>query len=384
VGNQGEWDFAIVSPAAVGTYYYRLIITDDAGDKSGIIESYSLPVEISVSDVPVLTQKQYRWLDDADYPVASENEPYTTDIGGEQLHLRIGIETWGNGWTVVGGGIARPETVALSDIVNDNTGDVIQDAQYDDVSGTPSADVSTFDGWYTVDDAEGSNHYRMVIDTFDTSFMTGTPLSALLSLQLSVESGYDGTLPVYWSTDEGDNWYSTGITPADGDIDAIGTFDLYERGIDTFAEISDVQIGFRNEDQQDAVSFDYVWVVVNTTDDVYIGLEYDTDPSFPLPTQVTGALLWDDVDHDENSPIDPADLELSNTDVPEIYIETRPTIPFDQENLTDGGQGEWDFAIDTTGWASGTYYFRMILTDSGGSKIAIFDNYAFLPKVTVQ
>ena len=152
---------------------------------------------------------------------------------------------------------AIPSAIGASD----TTGDLLADVQSDDASGASPSSVVLGDGWYTVDKSK-----KMVIDGFDTSGMSGTVTAATLKVQYSVEAGYIGRKAVEWRFEDG-CWRNTSIRPADGEVDQIGSYDLYAKGVDTLAKISTLDIMFTNNDcgmMRDAVSFDYVLIEVTT------------------------------------------------------------------------------------------------------------------------
>ena len=141
---------------------------------------------------------------------------------------------------------------------SDTTTDALADLQVDDVSGASPSAVVAGDGWYTVDKG-----IVMFIDDFDTSGMSGTVSAVTLWVQFSVEAGYSGTNPIQWALN-GQPLATTGITPADGQVDYTASYNLYAQGVDTIAEISTLDIKFTSNDGggPSAVSFDYVWVTV--------------------------------------------------------------------------------------------------------------------------
>ena len=149
-------------------------------------------------------------------------------------------------------------TVNAINVSLDTTGDAIADIQADDTSGTSPSGASAGDGWYTVDQDD-----VMFIDGFNTTEISGTITGVVLNVQYSVEDGYGGSNPVQWALDAG-ALASTGITPIDGEVDQVASYDLYAQGVDTVDEISTLDVEFTNDDDKgaDAVSFDYVFVTV--------------------------------------------------------------------------------------------------------------------------
>jgi hypothetical protein len=149
-------------------------------------------------------------------------------------------------------------TVNAINVSFDTTGDAIADIQADDTSGVSPGGVSTGDGWYTVDKSD-----IMFIDGFNTTGISGSITGVVLNMQYSVEDGYGGSNPVQWALDAG-TLTTTGIAPANGEVDKVASYDLYAQGIDTVGEISTLDVEFTSNDNAgaDAVSFDYVFVTV--------------------------------------------------------------------------------------------------------------------------
>ena len=165
---------------------------------------------------------------------------------------------------LVAASVAAADPATVNTTVNtikappDNTGDAIEDIQADDASGESPSRV-TDDGWYAVDKG-----YIMFIDGFNTTGISGGITGVVLNVQYSVEDGYDGSNPVQWALDAG-ILTTTGIKPVNGEEDKVASYDLYTQGVDTVGEISTLDVEFTNNDggsQNDAVSFDYVFVTV--------------------------------------------------------------------------------------------------------------------------
>ena len=93
--------------------------------------------------------------------------------------------------------------------------------------------------------------------------MSGTITGVDISVQYSVEAGYGSAANNYvrWALDT-QALADTTIQPLDTQVDHLATYDLYAQGVDTFTEISTLDIEFTNNDGggPSAVSFDYVWI----------------------------------------------------------------------------------------------------------------------------
>jgi len=207
-------------------------------------------------------------------------EPYTSyEISTQTVDTAGNVnETWVNCTAETNGegdplpqGDGDPTVNATANAIgtSDTTGDTLSDLQADDVSGDSPTKVVTDDGWYTIDQGD-----VMFIDGFDTTGISGVITDVVLTVQYSVESGYGGSNPVKWALD-GQTLASTGITPTDGEVDKVATYDLYAQGVDTIDEISTLDIEFTNNDPPgpDAVSFDYVFITVT----------YDNPPMVATP-----------------------------------------------------------------------------------------------------
>ena len=164
--------------------------------------------------------------------------------------------------------IVRAETVNIlpnSKHANDNSPSALSEITADDATCDPdtkSADTAG-DGCYFVDKND-----VMQIDTFDVSSIPDSAniTGVVLHLEYGAENGYNGTNYVRY--DNGSGLTNTTIQPTDitgwsGDL----TYDLYAQGVDTKAELQNVDIEFTNNDgaAPDAIHFDYVWIEVTYT-----------------------------------------------------------------------------------------------------------------------
>ncbi|MCK4949558.1 MAG: hypothetical protein KAS60_05690 [Thermoplasmata archaeon] len=111
--------------------------------------------------------------------------------------------------------------------------------------------------WYVVKPQE-----TMFIDGFDLN-MPYVMTSAMLWVTYFTDPEYDGTRPVRWGQwpDLGD----TTIVPVNAGLEITASFDLYSAGMDTFNELSDLDITFTNNDALPAanVYFDRIWIEVD-------------------------------------------------------------------------------------------------------------------------
>ena len=201
------------------------------------------------------TYSWYATAYDGEFTTQSATWSFTTlDSTAPASPTGLTVEHYG---TAGGGGDVFPDLAGATD----TTGDSLADIQANDAAGASPSAVVAADGWYTVD--KGT---VLFMDGFDTSGMSGTVTDAIFEVQYSVEAGYDGPNPVQWALDGG-VLASTGITPTDGQVDFVDTYDLFAQGIDTLAEIATLDIEFFNDDGAgpDAVSFDYIKIIVSVS-----------------------------------------------------------------------------------------------------------------------
>ena len=69
---------------------------------------------------------------------------------------------------------------------------------------------------------------------------------------------------------------------------------------------------------------------------------------------------------------------LTGTSVAGTHVESRPSLAKNEVDLASGQQGEWDFALKfpSTG---GTHFYRFILTDRNGARLAPLEGMAAIP-----
>ncbi len=175
----------------------------------------------------------------------------TIDLTPPGAVTGLTVEHYGTGGA---GGDAFPNLAGALD----TTIDSLVDIQADDAAGASPSAVVAADGWYTVDKG-----IVLFMDGFDITGLSGTVTEATLEVQYSVEGGYTGSNAIQWALDGG-GLASTGITPANGQLDQIGTYDLFAQGVDTLAEISTLDVEFTSNDGAGptAVSFDYIKIMV--------------------------------------------------------------------------------------------------------------------------
>lgn len=148
-------------------------------------------------------------------------------------------------------------TLGVSKTTYDTTNDSIGDAQAKDKTGNSPASKAYNDGFYTV-----VKNGKMELTGFGKGF-SGTINSVTLKVRYSVQSGYNGTNDIYWSTD-GVNYAATTIRPANGQTNYEATYNLKTAGVDTINELLNLRIWFWNQSGTSrSVSFDYVQVTVN-------------------------------------------------------------------------------------------------------------------------
>ncbi len=142
----------------------------------------------------------------------------------------------------------------------DTTTELINEINADDTAGASPGAVAAGDGWYTVD-----KNRILFMDAFNTGGMSGTVTGVMLEVQYSVEGGYTGSNAITWALNGGAQ-ATTGITPTNGQVDLTAQYNLFAQGVTTLAQISTLDVRFQNNDGGggDAVSFDYIKVIVTT------------------------------------------------------------------------------------------------------------------------
>lgn len=163
----------------------------------------------------------------------------------------------------------------------DNTTENLTEIQTDNAAGASPTSMAVGDGWYTV---EGNT---MFLDGFDVTGYNGTITALTLKVQYSVEAGYAGANSVRWALNGG-GLTNTTITPVNGQVDTIATYNLFAQGVDTFPEISTLDIEFTNTDGNDGIAFDYLWLEVTYTPGA------NTTPTAPTGGTTTpdGSVNW--------------------------------------------------------------------------------------------
>jgi hypothetical protein len=145
---------------------------------------------------------------------------------------------------------------------SDTTGDTLAGITSDNATENPDtlSAVSTLDNVYTVNKSA-----VFYITSFDTSSIPGgaSITGAVLHLQYGAENGYNGTNFVRYNN--GGGLTDTTIRPTDiAGWSADLTYNLYTAGVDTVAELGNLDLEFTNNDgsTSDAIHFDYMWVEV--------------------------------------------------------------------------------------------------------------------------
>ena len=170
--------------------------------------------------------------------------------------------------------------------VGDTTADILSDIRTINQSGVSPTAVILDDGWYTID-----RNLRMYIDDFNISSTIAhhNNITAVqLYVKYSVETGYTGNNDIRWRLD-GDVWNTTGITPTNGQIDEIATFDLFAVGVNSTDEIKSLDIDFINNDgglPNDAVSFDYLAIILTSNQTTNVSAKHSFG-TFVFPTNTT-------------------------------------------------------------------------------------------------
>ncbi len=236
----------------------------------------------------------------------------------------------------------------------------LEDVKFDDATGNANFSKTNGDGWYDVDKLD-----QIYIESFDISGLSGVPIGVTLEIQYSVESGYSGPYPIKWALDGG-TLASTGIIPVDGEINVIKTFDLFTQGVDTLAEISTLDIQFKNEDAKgpDAVAFDYVHVNIQTS-----GGGDTTPPAPPSDVSVTDPAVGGQLDLSWTNPVD--------SDFDHIHIYRSNTAGIIGSLVHDNVVG---MSLSDTGLTNGqTYYYTLRSVDTSSNESTNTDQYNGTP-----
>ena len=190
-------------------------------------------------------------------------------------------------------------TVVPSDIASgDTTGEALSEITGDDSTVNPDtlSKIEAGDNTYSVDKSD-----VMYINMFDTSSIPpeAAITAVVLHLQYGAEDGYNGTNYVRY--DNGGGLTNTTIQPSDiTGWSADLTYDLYADGVDTWNDITNLDIEFTNNipTAPKCIHFDYLWLEVTYTLTTFEQSAYrwfanldSLDVGTPLVTQDTAATL---------------------------------------------------------------------------------------------
>lgn len=141
----------------------------------------------------------------------------------------------------------------------DTTLDQLSDMCEAELTGTPPTNPVTGDNWYTVAQTK-----VMSIEQWNMSEVAnGTIESVTLIVRYTVQAGYTGSNYIQYAI-EGDALADTTIRPLSGQTNYYARYDLMAKGVDTIAEIFNLDIQFTNNDVggPHSVSFDRVDIKV--------------------------------------------------------------------------------------------------------------------------
>ncbi len=152
----------------------------------------------------------------------------------------------------------------------DNTGSDLERLYEDDKRG------------YMID--KGKN---MSLETFNTTIQNDPVVSATLYVKYWInDTGYTGINSLMWKLETDIVWSFTDITPLASELTpTVKTFDLFANGVDTIAEIANLDIYFLNNDGgsfgPQGVVFDCLWITFKaSTND--LGLTWLPSPSLDI------------------------------------------------------------------------------------------------------
>lgn len=375
-----EDDFAITFDSA-GTSYLRVVVVDDNGDFVSTLDSYTETIVVTVID-PNLEQNFYNWAPDAAAPIF---------LGSD---VELELET---------------STDYLVSIQIENTGTVATSGtwrlQYQRTDGTPgswttvttsSTDWQAVDAVYSVDDQS--------VAVLDFVCNSGNPPGGSSATAVAGVYTETGAVSMAVPADRfTEFWYTVKPTLSAAQhrfrfrITNAGnpgpfTYDAYAIGRETVVE----QVSFRWADnQEEPVASENQGYDATVDQELhlrlgvrpnngdigasYLALEYDSDVNFRNPTAITKSSaniqMWDDPEHAEGDVVD--DLTLVGSQVGDYYEDEVPPGQFKAADVLY----ECDFTIAVK--ATGTYYLRVVLVDSGGNNPVPVDIYTEIVAVNV-
>lgn len=314
-----------------------------------------------------------RWYDSGGTALAAENgTPLVSP--SQQLYLRLGVKSVDAPWVLSGrvdpiSGQTPPNvgtvTGAFSNLV---AADTLEQSLVEAKTGAAA-------GWQALGDPALTGNPEHAW-SFGTAVPTGgTGYSVCLRAKTTGEA-----LNVGWSA----TTTPSAITfPAGWQITQtayqLSCFDLGAAGYAGGALTIYVQDALRGKNADpttDTFTFDHVYV--RTLQPSYVALERSSSPSFSTATQVPTTELWDDGARANGDTITAL---LSATTAPQVHVEARPSVPTNQTDVAADGVAEWSFTVVAPG--GGTEYYRLVLTDSAGTRIGGVHAYPTVASITI-
>ena len=305
-------------------------------------------------------QAAYRWYSSAGAALAPESAAAEVQAGA-QVHLRLGVLADSYTWKTAASDVSvQAETQANFELVvgtsaNTYALDGVTETLTEKKLGSGPSAYRTLGDPGAAGSIDHAYHFpsipsgRAAYDVCLAAKTTGEPLNV----------GWSATAGVI-TTPAFPGWQitSTAVTEVCFDLKgqgfAGGPLTLYLR--DAYRSSSN--------DPTTADTFTMDQVYVRGDLPAHVALERATSPTFTGAVQVAAAELWNDAAHTDGARLS---RWLTGTTLDETFVEARPSIPTNQQDVASGQQAEWDFAV-TLPTGGGTYYYRLVITDAAGSK----------------
>ncbi|MDQ7088392.1 MAG: BPL-N domain-containing protein [Acidobacteriota bacterium] len=172
----------------------------------------------------------------------------------------------------------------------DSTFEWISEAQDDDAWGDVPTALAYGDGRLSV---EPTKVFHLA--GFGAKTRAGLP-SAVLQVEYSTTAAYNGAEEIWWTID-GNTWNPTGLVPQAGRTDEVLTYDLVAAGVDTPAELENLEIYFENAASTgEPIHFDRVWVALaadGDADGAPDSLDCDAGAADAWAAPVDPTLSWE-------------------------------------------------------------------------------------------
>ncbi|HVE84331.1 MAG TPA: PKD domain-containing protein, partial [Myxococcales bacterium] len=324
------------------------------------VSSTGLTAGTQLETVGGRDQVSFRWYSSTGTPLAAERGMAAV-APGTRVHLRLGVVADGFPWKVAPTDrFVQSETAANAETV---TGSYT----------ALSADDTTYEVLTETKVGTGQNAYRTLGNPLVAgstnhvhSFGSGIP-SGLPRYDLCLIASTTGEpLQVGWAPSA-----SVATSPAFPGWQITSAalvetcFDLKAQGYaggPLTVYLKDAFRGAGTDGTIDTFTLDRIYVRGNPP--VYLGVERATLADFSDAVLVPAGELWDDAANANGARLTSA---LTGTAVPEVFVETRPSLPANQQDVSTGQQAEWDFSVVFPATA-GTYLYRVVYTDASGAK----------------